>query len=65
MDSNEIIKRVRERVYREVKKKYTRDDLDTRIQDVLYYRSETYMKLVSFANGKRIKKLAEIGRAHV
>lgn len=25
MDSNEIIKRVRERVYREVKKKYTRD----------------------------------------
>lgn len=36
MDSNEIIKRVRERVYREVKKKYTRDDLDTRIQDVLY-----------------------------
>ena len=29
MDSNEIIKRVRERVYREVKKKYTRDDLDT------------------------------------
>lgn len=59
MDSNEIIKRVRERVYREVKKKYTRDDLDTRIQDALYYRSETYMKLVSFANGKRIKKLAD------
>lgn len=59
MDSSEIIKCVRERVYREVKKKYTRDDLDTRIQDVLYYRSETYMKLVSFANGKRIKKLAD------
>ena len=52
MDSNEIIKRVRERVYRS-KEKYTRDDLDTRIQDVLYYRSETYMKLVSFANGKK------------
>ena len=33
--------------------------MDTRIQDVLYYRSETYMKLVSFANGKRIKKLAD------
>lgn len=59
MDSSEIIKRVRERVYREVKKKYTRNDLDTRIQDVLYYRTETYMKLVSFANGKRIKKLAD------
>lgn len=59
MDSNEIIKRVQERVYFEVKRKYSREDLDKRIRDVLYYRSETYKKLVGFANGKRIKRLAD------
>lgn len=58
MDSNEIIKHVRERVYVEVKKRYKKPDLDTRIRDILYEQSESYVKLVRFSNGKRIKKLA-------
>ncbi|HGC5962568.1 hypothetical protein [Enterococcus faecalis] len=58
MDSSEIIKRVRERVYVEVKKRYKKPDLDTRIRDILYEQSESYTKLVRFSNGKRIKKLA-------
>ena len=55
MDSSEIIKRVRERVYVEVKKRYKKPDLDTRIRDILYEQSESYAKLVRFSNGKRIK----------
>ncbi|HIB3686287.1 hypothetical protein [Enterococcus faecalis] len=58
MDSSEIIKRVRERVYVEVKKRYKKPDLDIRIRDILY-ESESYAKLVRFSNGKRIKKLAD------
>ena len=46
MDSNEIIKHVRERVYVEVKKRYKKPDLDTRIRDILYEQSESYAKLV-------------------
>ncbi|HIB3644074.1 TPA: hypothetical protein ACWWF9_002815 [Enterococcus faecalis] len=59
MDSNEIIKHVRERVYVEVKKRYKKPDLDTRIRDILYEQSESYAKLVRFSNGKRIKKLTD------
>ncbi|HIB3677899.1 TPA: hypothetical protein ACWWF3_002302 [Enterococcus faecalis] len=59
MDSSEIIKRVRERVYVEVKKRYKKPDLDTRIRDILYEQSESYTKLVRFSNGKRIKKLTD------
>ncbi|EGO2667744.1 hypothetical protein [Enterococcus faecalis] len=59
MDSSEIIKHVRERVYREVKKRYKKPDLDTRIRDILYEKSETYAKLLRFSNGRRIKKLAD------
>lgn len=59
MDSSEIIKRVRERVYVEVKKRYKKPDLDIRIRDILYEQSESYAKLVRFSNGKRIKKLAD------
>ncbi|MEM5090186.1 hypothetical protein [Enterococcus faecalis] len=59
MDSSEIIKRVRERVYVEVKKQHKKPDLDTRIRDILYEQSESYAKLVRFSNGKRIKKLAK------
>ncbi|EGO7756663.1 hypothetical protein FAD93_002711 [Enterococcus faecalis] len=59
MDSSEIIKRVRERVYVEVKKRYKKPDLDTRIRDILYEQSESYAKLVRFSNGKRIKKLTD------
>lgn len=57
MDSSEIIKHVRERVYSEVKRRYKKPDLDLRIRDVLYERSETFAKLRSFSNGKRIEKL--------
>ncbi|EGO2643251.1 hypothetical protein IET41_002381 [Enterococcus faecalis] len=59
MDSSEIIKRVRERVYVEVKKQYKKPDLDTRIRDILYEQSESYAKLVRFSNRKRIKKLTD------
>ena len=59
MDSSGIIKRVRARVYVEVKKRYKKPDLDTRIRDILYEQSESYVKLVRFSNGKRIKKLTD------
>ncbi|MFW8493375.1 hypothetical protein [Enterococcus faecalis] len=59
MESSEIVKRVRERVYFEVKKKYKNADLDSRIRDILYERSETFAKLRNFSNGKKIKKLAD------
>lgn len=59
MDYTEVEKHVRERVYREVKRRYKKPDLDSRVKDVLYERSETFAKFRSFSNGKRVKKLTD------
>lgn len=59
MDYSEVEKHVRERVYSEVKRRYKKPDLDSRIKDVLYERSETFAKFRSFSDGKRVKKLTD------
>lgn len=59
MDVEEIIKRIEERVYIEVRKRYTRKDLDQRFQEVLCHRSEKYKQLIYFSKGRKIKKLSD------
>ncbi|MGE9788990.1 hypothetical protein [Enterococcus faecalis] len=59
MDVEEIIKRIEERVYIEVRKRYTRKDLDQRFQEVLCHRSEKYKRLIYFSKGRKIKKLSD------
>ncbi len=59
METEQIIARVRQTVYVEVRKQYRKDDLNDRIRDVLYERSEKYQQFISRIRRKSDTKLLD------